>query len=126
MKKIAALLKPSKKDVRVLRYLSDEEIKKINDEFALSNFYILKKKIKSILIKFIRTLNLSKIIKLTNPRSIENVHHKYENIAGQYIKSFKTQKNLTFIGIDENDKVSKCKGMITPYYGESLKRLYSF
>ncbi len=126
MSKIDNLLKPNYNEFKVLRQLKKEEIDKIENKYQISNFFIFKKKIKSILVKLINIFGLSNTVKITNPRSFESVQWKYENIAGNYIKNHKNKNKLKFIAINDEKKVFECLGMITPYYGECLKNLYNF
>ena len=126
MHKIDKLLKPNYDEFKIIRQLNKKEIEDIEKDFYISNIVILKKKIKFIAIKIIKVIGLSGIIKISNPRSLNTVHSKYERIAGDYIKNHRAKKKLKFIAINEKENVFECRGMITPYYGECLKNLYKY
>ncbi len=118
------LFLPNYKEVKVLKKLSDKEIKSINQKFDLSIYYIFKRKIKDYLNYILKICGLTKFFKFASPRSLGSVHWKYEKIAGSYIKSIKNSKKLKFVAINEKNEVIECRGLITNYYASCLKELY--
>ena len=122
--KIKKLLLPNYKDLKVLRELTKDEIIKIDRKYNLNKFFILKRKIKNLILYILKNTGLLSLIKISIPRSLKSVHWKYENIAGLYVKLHNKSKKLKYIAINEKNKIIECEGLITPYYAECLHRLY--
>jgi ubiquinone/menaquinone biosynthesis C-methylase UbiE len=125
-KKIKKLLLPDYNEIKVLRELKKEEIQQIDKKYNLSTLFIFKRKFKNLTIFILRSLGILHLFKFSLPRSLKTVHAKYEKISGLYIRLHKNIDKLKFIAINEKNKIIECKGLITPYYGSCLKKLYEF
>ena len=118
------LFLPDYKNIKVLKVLSNKEIKNIDKGYNLTPLYIFKKKLKNVLILILKKSGLISFFKISMPRSLDSVHSKYEKIAGSYIKDHKNSDKLKFIAINEKNEIIECKGLITNYYAACLKKLY--
>ena len=125
-KKIKKLLLPNYNEIKFLRELKKKEIQEIDKKYNLSTLFILRRILKNLVVKILKKFNLLRLSKFSLPRSLETVHAKYEKISGLYIKLHKNINKLKFIAINEKNKIIECKGLIRPYYGTCLKRLYKF
>lgn len=125
-KKIKKLLLPNYNEIKVLRELKKKEIQKIDKKYNLSSLFILRRILKNLVVQILKKFKLLRLFKFSLPRSLETIHAKYEKISGLYIKLHKNINELKFIAINEKNKIVECKGLIRPYYGTCLKRLYKF
>ena len=117
---INEIIKADFKKFSIQSYINDESRKLLFPKYNLSNFFLLKRRLKIIAINILNKIFKKKIY-LNNARSIENVKKKYDKISGSYIYSIKNENN--FYAELKDGSVVKCNGNIHQYYADIISKI---
>lgn len=94
--------------IKIKKYLSEEEIKRINQNWETEINFFLKLRIKKLLKLILKFFNIKYY--LNKSRKISNVLEKYDNISGGYIKRYE-DKNHDYVGYWSDNKVAEISGL---------------
>ena len=103
-----------------LKTLNKKEILEIDQNYKLSFFFRIKRKIK-LSLNYLISIILKKNTNLVVSRSLKAVKKKYDNIAGLYVEGLK-KKDSKFLIQFENE-VLECSGNIRQYYAYCLSNI---
>ncbi|MDA9134158.1 class I SAM-dependent methyltransferase [Candidatus Pelagibacter ubique] len=118
---IEKIIKPDFNKFPIKNYLDKHSKNLLFKEYNLSNFFLFKRIIKSLMINISNRILKNKIY-LNKSRSLENVKKKYDQISGTYIHNTEI-KNAKFYAELKDGTVVKCKGNIHSYYADIIGKI---
>ena len=109
MKNINNILNLKNKKIKLIRFLSKNEIQIIDKEWNLPSKFYFFHYLRTILKKIYKYI-FNKNLANNSSRSLESVLSKYNKISGNYVKWYEN-KNAKYIGYWKNGKLAEISGL---------------
>ena len=121
IKNLDNLLKYEFSEKNIVKILTEEEIKIIDEKHQYSLFFFFKREVILIIDKIVNFF-LKGNFTMIKSRSLEGVKKKYDAAAGSYIKGFLNQDKTTIVELPDN-RVVEIKGNIKDFHSECLSKI---